>query len=130
MILCSSGWFRRFVRQTSTCKTISNKFFLLWRFLLNIVYTTKSISSWAQWDTLYRVPRKFTSQKLILELNKTFLISALLNVEGKLFFSLVSSRLETHLINNIKFISQYKRVVWKRLLHVGNIKETKSKTYL
>ena len=30
---------------------------------------------------------------------------ALLNVEGKLFFSLVSKRLETHLIHNNKFIN-------------------------
>ena len=46
---------------------------------------------------------KFTSQKLILQLNITSLIYriALLNVEGKLF-----RRLETHLINNNKFINK------------------------
>ena len=31
---------------------------------------------------------------------------ALLNVEGKLFFSLISRRLETHLISNNKFINK------------------------
>ena len=46
---------------------------------------------------------------------------ALLNVEGKLFFSLVSKRLETHLIHNNKFINLYKKVVWKRFLAVGSI---------
>ena len=39
-------------------------------------------------------------------------------MEGKLFFSLVSRCLETHLINNNKFISQYKRIMWKRFLDV------------
>ena len=36
---------------------------------------------------------------------KDFRPIALLNVEGKLFFSLISKRLETHIINNNKFIN-------------------------
>ena len=36
---------------------------------------------------------------------KDFRPIVLLNVEGKLFFSLISKRLETHIINNNKFIN-------------------------
>ena len=39
--------FTRFVRQTSTSKIFSNKLFLFWRFLSNIMYSAKCISSWA-----------------------------------------------------------------------------------
>ena len=47
---------------------------------------------------------------------------ALLNVEGKLFFSLVANRLETHLIYSNKFISNsIKKVVWKKFLSVVSI---------
>ena len=46
---------------------------------------------------------------------------ALLNVEGKLFFSLVSRCLGTHLISVNKFINKYKMIVWKRFLDVVNI---------
>ena len=38
--------------------------------------------------------------------NSDFLPIPLLNVEGKLFFSLVSRHLETHLISNNKFINK------------------------
>ena len=52
--------------------------------------------------------RKFISQKLVLQLDITsnFCPIPLLNVEGKLFFSLVSRRLEKHLINNSKFMNK------------------------
>ena len=54
------------------------------------------------------MPRKFISQKLFLQLHITsdFHPIALLNVKGKLFFSLVSRHLEKHLISNNKFINK------------------------
>ena len=61
---------------------------------------------------------------------------ALLNVEGKLFFSLVSRRLEKHLINNNKFINKSVRKgcmeeipeCWEHISMVwAAVKEAKSK---
>ena len=46
----------------------------------------------------------------------------LLNIEGKLFFSLVSKHLETHLIHNKKLINNsIQKGLWKRFLVVGKI---------
>ena len=44
---------------------------------------------------------------------------ALLNVEGKLFFSLISKRVEFHILKNNKF----RKDVWRKFLDAGNIWE-------
>ena len=47
---------------------------------------------------------------------------AILNVDGKLFFSLVSKCLEKHMIANNKFINtSVQSDVWKKFLVAGNI---------
>ena len=52
---------------------------------------------------------------------------ALLNVESKLFFSLVSRRLEKHLINNNKFIKKvstkglYRKSSWVLGTHISMV---------
>ena len=53
------------------------------------------------------VPKRYIYPKLaiLLRTNSDFCPIALLNVQGKLFFSLVSKRLETHVINNNNFIN-------------------------
>ena len=54
--------------------------------------------------------KRFTSPKLAVlpRTNSDFRPIALLNVEGKLFFSLVSKHLEAHLIHNNNFIDKQK----------------------
>ncbi|XP_057297663.1 uncharacterized protein LOC130628696 [Hydractinia symbiolongicarpus] len=52
---------------------------------------------------------------------KDFRPIALLNVEGKLFFSLISKRLESHIIKKNNFINtSIQKVVWKKFRVAGN----------
>ena len=75
------------------------------RFLFNI---SKSFLK----HCVFQIPLQYTVKHYIPEIDqpspskvKDFMPIALLNVEGKLFFSLISKRLEKHVIVNNKFIN-------------------------